>query len=366
MYSAKSSVPFPSASDTRMLGTPDSLASSDGRIAISVVDDDENECSMMKRVLDQIPKLVWVATYHSGEEALAGMPESATKIVLLDIRMPGMSGIEVLQRLKTNCPEMIVIIVTGLDDPRAIAAALATGADHHLTKPLLVGQLSVAVAFCLNRRVGRDLVSAHSARGRQAGTHWLSSTDHIEGLTAVLARCLSRARSWRVPPNWSAEEWFGELEAQAAVSVFRAGRDYDASRGLSLDVFVYFHVLADLLSRYRKEWSYALHSAPSLSESGEFARNPDLFPTGEPFREHSSAVSDAELREAIARLPPMSRELIEQLYWQERNEAAVAEELAISQQAVSKRKQAILRNLRQWLDSSENASGCKTGGCCNL
>src|SRR5262245_41005670 len=61
------------------------------------------------------------------------------------------------------------------------------------------------------------------------------------------------------------------------------------------------------------------------------------------------SASYTELHEALAGLPLASQELIEQLFWQERREAELANELGISHQAVNKRKQAILRHLAQWV-----------------
>src|SRR6266536_232890 len=69
-------------------------------IKISIVDDDENERWQMTRDVDQSPDLERVGSYSSGAEALQEIPSSASEVVLMDVRMPGMSGIEVTKRLK--------------------------------------------------------------------------------------------------------------------------------------------------------------------------------------------------------------------------------------------------------------------------
>src|SRR5258707_2192007 len=65
---------------------------------------------------------------------------------------------------------------------------------------------------------------------------------------------LRRARSWRVPPNWSAIDWHEELRAVALAAAWQAGQDHDPSRGVPLGGFVYFRVQAQALTRYRQEW----------------------------------------------------------------------------------------------------------------
>jgi len=332
------------------MNAPSSAPSCDP-LATSIVDDSSDDCWGMKRIVDRTPGLEWVGTHLSGQDALAAIPQSQTRIVLMDIRMPGMSGIECLWRLKADRPEIVVIMVTGYDDPHAIAAAWAAGADHCLSKPLEVGNLLVAVAFVLSRGARMHRASGNSSSAKRAA---MRQPEKVRGPAAVLAGCLKRAQRWRVPLNWSAQEWLEELGAQAVASAFRAGHDYDESRGLSADAFVYFQVLADMLRLYRKEWRFALRCLPlgSSTESNVSAPVPAAAATTDQAREQSGTarVSYTELHEALAGLPPASRELIEQLFWKERKEVEVAGELGISHQAVSKRKHAILRRLAEDLD----------------
>ncbi|HEV8611207.1 MAG TPA: sigma factor-like helix-turn-helix DNA-binding protein [Thermoanaerobaculia bacterium] len=98
-------------------------------------------------------------------------------------------------------------------------------------------------------------------------------------------------------------------------------------------------VMEGALGRYRQEWRYGIRYGAVLGEtSGDESRieavDSDLVPS---------------LRKALNLLPPADKQLIEDLFWRERTEASVAEGIGVSQQAVSKRKKAILRHLRQAL-----------------
>lgn len=73
---------------------------------------------------------------------------STPNIVLLDIRMPGMSGIECAQRLRTIRPQLIIVMVSGFDDARTIHEAWNCGADRFLPKPFSVGQFLATLSFC--------------------------------------------------------------------------------------------------------------------------------------------------------------------------------------------------------------------------
>src|SRR5436190_11873631 len=84
-------------------------------IKLSVVDDDGNDLSLMTRAVDQSPDLEMVGSYTSGSDALRGIPSSASQVVLMDVRMPGMSGIEVTKRLKEVRPALFIFLISGFD-----------------------------------------------------------------------------------------------------------------------------------------------------------------------------------------------------------------------------------------------------------
>jgi RNA polymerase sigma factor (sigma-70 family) len=142
-----------------------------------------------------------------------------------------------------------------------------------------------------------------------------------------------------VPPNWSHRDWSGEIRAQTAAAAWQAACDYDASRGVPFEAFVRERVNEAALGRYRREWQYVIrHGSVRPGPNDE-----------EPRTEAVDSDLSASLRDAVKILSPAEKRLIQDLFWQERTEASVAERCRVSQQAVSKRKKAVLRHLRQLL-----------------
>lgn len=101
---------------------------------ILVVDDDPVVGKSFDRVLSA--KGYAVITAHNGEEALKKLAEESYDAVFTDIRMPGLSGIEVAERIKANRPWLPVVIVTGYGTPDNEARAHAAGVSGFLHKPL--------------------------------------------------------------------------------------------------------------------------------------------------------------------------------------------------------------------------------------
>ncbi|HML08139.1 MAG TPA: response regulator [Xanthobacteraceae bacterium] len=101
---------------------------------VLVVDDDLAVCKSFDRILTN--KGYAVITARSGEEALAKLNEEKYDIVYTDIRMPGMSGLEVAEKVKARRPWTPVVIITGYGTDIAEARAKAAGVSGFLHKPL--------------------------------------------------------------------------------------------------------------------------------------------------------------------------------------------------------------------------------------
>lgn len=87
----------------------------------------------------------------NGHEALQSLDRGCVpQVVLLDLQMPGMDGLETLRRLQDLRPRPKVIICSGVDDPAKILEAAALGADAFLVKPIQHLYLSAAIERCLN------------------------------------------------------------------------------------------------------------------------------------------------------------------------------------------------------------------------
>ena len=112
-------------------------------VTMLVIDDELRICDFLKGFFTIKGYQVFSST--SGEEALMQAPTLRPQIVLLDIRMPGISGLDTLSKLKVLLPDTKVIMVTALDDDALIAEAKSRGAADYITKPFNFDHLEGAM-----------------------------------------------------------------------------------------------------------------------------------------------------------------------------------------------------------------------------
>lgn len=108
-----------------------------------VVDDEHDVCDFVKNFFQEREFEVFTAL--SGEEALEIAKKENPVIVLLDVKMKGMSGIATLKHLKEMNRNLKVIMVTALDDQEKMDEACKLGACDYITKPLVLDYLEQAV-----------------------------------------------------------------------------------------------------------------------------------------------------------------------------------------------------------------------------
>jgi len=105
-----------------------------GRRRVLVVDDEPELRAVLVEYLQG--KGFEVLQAGGGEEALRRFPEFRPHIVLLDIMMPGLSGVETLRRIKTLQPGTAVIMVSAIEDQEAARQTLVLGAADYVAKPV--------------------------------------------------------------------------------------------------------------------------------------------------------------------------------------------------------------------------------------
>jgi DNA-binding NarL/FixJ family response regulator len=107
---------------------------SSAAIRVSVVEDDDRVRASLARLVDGAGAVQCVSQHASAEAALEELPAVAPDVVLMDINLPGMSGVECVRRLKTVMPDVQVVMLTVYEDTDLIFAALAAGATGYLLK----------------------------------------------------------------------------------------------------------------------------------------------------------------------------------------------------------------------------------------
>ena len=122
---------------------------------VLVVDDEPPLRSVLQTSLSARGFAVEEAS--SGEQALEIIPQRSFDIVLLDINMPGMGGLEACHRIRTLAPHLGIVMVTVRDAESDIVRALDAGADDYITKPFRFGELVARLRAVLRRRDSGDV-----------------------------------------------------------------------------------------------------------------------------------------------------------------------------------------------------------------
>ncbi|CAN5879351.1 response regulator [soil metagenome] len=108
---------------------------------VLVVDDDFMVAEIHRRFVEQVDGFRVVGVARSGAEALAAVRELRPELVLLDVYLPDMTGLEVLRQLRSDGDRVGVIMITAARELDTVSAALDGGAADYLIKPFEVGQL---------------------------------------------------------------------------------------------------------------------------------------------------------------------------------------------------------------------------------
>jgi len=103
-------------------------------ISISIVDDEKELRESITTFVDGSPGFRCLSSYSNAVDALAALPKDRPDVVLMDINMAGMDGIECVERLKTIAPEMQIVMLTVYEDTDKIFNALSAGASGYLLK----------------------------------------------------------------------------------------------------------------------------------------------------------------------------------------------------------------------------------------
>ena len=116
-----------------------------------IVDDEESIRYALKRDLEQIG-FEPLAVSNVKEALEAVERQKSFSLVILDVRMPGMSGLDALRRLRPMLPDACIIMLSAVVDSEIAARALQIGADHYLTKPWSPEELSQRIQMASERR----------------------------------------------------------------------------------------------------------------------------------------------------------------------------------------------------------------------
>ncbi|ALA54990.1 response regulator transcription factor [Shouchella clausii] len=157
---------------------------------ILIVDDDALVCQSLELLLGNEDDFTVVGTANNGREALVQIEKKAPDLVLMDIRMPEMDGIESTKEIKSRWPEMLIMMLTTFQDEQNIRLALQAGAEGYLLKSTAVANMAKQIralsagSSVLDADVLKQLVKPHA--------------DALAGLTkreSEIAECIAQGLS---------------------------------------------------------------------------------------------------------------------------------------------------------------------------
>lgn len=117
---------------------------------ILVVDDEVKECELLRRFFEK--KGYTVITSKNGMDAIEKVQNESPDVMLLDIRMPGMDGVEVLKCVREFNKKIGIIMVTAVMDEDIAKNTMKLGADEYITKPIDLAYLETHVLVNLIMR----------------------------------------------------------------------------------------------------------------------------------------------------------------------------------------------------------------------
>ncbi|HOC56933.1 MAG TPA: response regulator transcription factor [Verrucomicrobiota bacterium] len=114
-------------------------------ITVAIVEDNDQLRGTLARVISRAEGFKCVSQYANAEAALAGLPKDAPEVVLMDINLPGINGVECVRQLKQLAPKIQAVMLTVYEDTDNIFNALAAGAAGYLLKRTKSAELLEAI-----------------------------------------------------------------------------------------------------------------------------------------------------------------------------------------------------------------------------
>ncbi|MBI2304580.1 MAG: response regulator [Chloroflexi bacterium] len=200
-----------------------------GSVRVLVVDDEEENRSLMEEMLDIDGYLVKTASH--GEEAMGWLKEMPFQVVVTDIMMPDMNGIQLLNCIKEISPQSLVILVTGYATLEKAIAAVKGGASGFLVKPFSGRELRASVQEAIKRkRIEEELVRFRSLATLVEVGQKLSSTLNRDDVAQEVV--MAAARELRAQQVSLAALDEGVLRVKAGIGLAPDDLDTPRERGV--------------------------------------------------------------------------------------------------------------------------------------
>ena len=170
-------------------------------IKVSIVEDDGKLRETLARYLATQPGFRCASSYANAEAALAELPQVKPEVVLMDINLPGMNGIECVSKLKQLMPSVKIIMLTAFEDSEQVFKALSAGAFGYLVKSNRPARILEAIREVhaggspMSGNIARKVVQSFHARAQQVVQR--SETDTLSNRELQVLQALSKGCSYK-------------------------------------------------------------------------------------------------------------------------------------------------------------------------
>jgi DNA-binding NtrC family response regulator len=177
-----------------MTATPAAAPSPSGTTVL-VVDDEEGIRLALERFLSRLGYQVRAAA--NGAEALEHLTADRPQAMLCDIRMPEMSGVELLPKVLARDPDIAVLMLTAIDEPRTAIECLKLGAFDYLIKPVDLEELELSLQHALRQRqLEVDRRELEQWLAREVAVRTRDLEERTAAIEEIALDALAAARDW--------------------------------------------------------------------------------------------------------------------------------------------------------------------------
>jgi len=165
------------------------------RTTVLVVDDEEGIRKALERFLTRVGYQVAVAA--NATEALQRLATDHPQTMLCDIRMPDTSGVELLPKVLAQDPDLAVIMLTAIDEPRTAIECLKLGAYDYLIKPVDLDELELALQHALRQRqLELDRRQLEQWLAREVAVRTRELEERTASIEEIALDALAAAKDW--------------------------------------------------------------------------------------------------------------------------------------------------------------------------
>jgi len=104
------------------------------KITVSIVEDIEEICSGLENIINADERFEWLGSFHTAEDATMNLPVLKPDLIIMDINLPGMNGIECIRKVSAECPSVQFMMFTIYENNEHVFDALEAGASGYLLK----------------------------------------------------------------------------------------------------------------------------------------------------------------------------------------------------------------------------------------